>query len=1287
MTKKLFINSPISKYKVLFFLLFLPSLVISQQAWNKIDFSLSNNPFSSKIVGEEFYERMTVKTSAIISNLKNQEEHFLILPNEKGDEETFLVVLAPILSLSLSEKYPNIKTYIGQSISRSNVRARISLHSNRVNAWIKLPEGPDFFVQPVKGKKNLHFTYLKTKTDLSMSLFCKTNNSVNKRKITGKASKINVVNDQLRIFRIAIAATVEFTKFFGDDDNSNGSNKEDAYGAVVSSLNRISSVFEDELSIRLELVSDESLIYEDEGSSNSMQDADPFSGNFASELQKTLDEVLGNESYDVGHLFDYGEPNGDAGCIGCVCQEGAKGQGFSTHPFVDVFGGEYRNDYFDMDFAGHEIGHQFGAYHTYSFESEGTGFNAEPGSGTTIMGYAGIVGEDNVQLHGDPYFHYFSIQNILSNISTLDCGTQEALESNIFDIDAGIDYSIPIGTAYELIAKDFESQDNLTFCWEQLDSGQVTAANFGPNNVIGSMARSLPPQQNKVRNIPKMDLVLSNELTQENPVLNSAWETVPMVGRTMKWGLSIRKSKENFIQLAQDEIEITVIPSAGPFFVTSQNSETIVWKGGALETVSWNVAQTNQQPINASKVKISLSNDGGVTFPIILIEETPNDGIAQILVPNNINTNQARIKVKPLGGIFFAINQNKFSVESRDLIINFEEYSQINCLNNSIRYNFDIERKDQFNSIFSLQLDGLINGVQVQFSKSTYSSNDSSGYISLVGLSELSPADIEFNILAIGENLSESYGFELKQRESIITTPLLIAPKNQAIKEKLSPELIWEDSINNDNYRFQLSLEDSFTNILLDTLIPLNQFDLKNLNGNTQYFWRVQNQNFCSQGPFSDSFSFTTNQISCLELSSLSVPKPLQDASNSVDGRTAAIINVNFDSPILDLDIVVDLDHTWLEDLTLYLETPEGTRFLLSSELGGSNDDYTQTIFDQEANVNIFNGTAPFTGRYKPTQSISSIYGISTKGIWKLIVEDGYIEDTGTLFEFTLNLCVLGEALPNSDNDSTVDQFDNCPEITNEDQSDIDNNGIGDVCDIFSSKNITLTKKDTSCPNKSNGVITLGALADFIYKADINGPNGYVRQVVFTNQGKVLEDLAAGVYEICIYSDYFIEFEYCFETEIIKPDTLDVLVSFSQVTDILDLEVSGSLLFEVHFNDDTIIVSGKEKIQLPITQKLNHIMVKTYNSCQGVFDQWFNFNDNAKIFPNPVIDIATLILPKNKTATLFLFAADGELVWSNEIKDIYSYSREIPMANFFTGWYILKINYGSYSETLKLLKQ
>ena len=149
-----------------------------------------------------------------------------------------------------------------------------------------------------------------------------------------------------------------------------------------------------------------------------MRRTDPYTGNLSAQLQSTLTSVIGEANYDIGHLFDFGDKNGNAGCIGCVCVDGQKGSGFSAHDFLDNDGGPYMSDYFDIDYVPHEIGHQMGANHTFSFSSEGTGVNVEPGSGTTIMGYAGITGPDDVQDHSDPYFHYVSIDQILTNLET-----------------------------------------------------------------------------------------------------------------------------------------------------------------------------------------------------------------------------------------------------------------------------------------------------------------------------------------------------------------------------------------------------------------------------------------------------------------------------------------------------------------------------------------------------------------------------------------------------------------------------------------------------------------------------------------------------------------------------------------------------------------------------------------------------------------------------------------------------------------------------------------------------
>ena len=210
----------------------------------------------------------------------------------------------------------------------------------------------------------------------------------------------------------------------------------------------------------------------------------------------------------------------------------------------------------------------------------------------------------------------------------------------------------------------------------------------------------------------------------------------------------------------------------------------------------------------------------------------------------------------------------------------------------------------------------------------------------------------------------------------------------------------WESDPNSDSSRFQISLSENFNSFVKDTVLTKNQFSIKNLESDRVYYWRVQNQNSCNDAPFSDVFEFTTSKISCIDATSVSLPKSLLDATDNQVGITTASLSVSYDLPIIDINVLVDIEHTWVGDLTLYLETPDGTLYLLSSELGDSNDNYTQTLFDQEASTSIFEAQAPFTGSFKPLQDISVLYGTSSKGVWKLIVEDKYTEDSGQLLGF-----------------------------------------------------------------------------------------------------------------------------------------------------------------------------------------------------------------------------------------------------------------------------------------------
>ena len=1269
-------------YWVILFLFILTFKVNGQEVWTKVKAPFySISPINQKF-GENYYILNDLSPQPVGKsyNLTTGKKTF-ILPNEKGQMETFSIVYVPLLSDALSRRFPNIKTYEGQSISRPKVRVRLSTHPNGVNAWLKLTEGPDFFIQTQKGQKNVHFTYLKSKVDFISSLSCKTEDLLLKNKVQNQSNKLISSNNVIKTFRIAIATTGEYTSFWGDDDDSNGTNVQDAFGALVSSLNRISSVFEDEVKVRLKLVSDERLIYDD-------KNTDPFTGNFAEELQTNLDEVIGDSNYDIGHLFDYGSSaDGAAGCIGCVCESGRKGKGYSTHPFKDVYGGEYRNDYFDLDYAGHEIGHQFGAYHTFSHVEEGHIFNAEPGSGSTIMCYAGITGEDDVQFHGDSYFHYHSIQNILNNVAQKSCSTNELLETQVFTTNAGSDYYIPVGTAYELSAKQVEDVDGTTYCWEQLDDGKVTSDSFGPNNISGSMTRSLPPTVNPFRTIPNLERLTSNNLTQEKPNKNDAWETVSLVSRVMQWGLTVRKPFENLILVAQDKVKLTVDASAGPFIVTSQDDSNIVLKGGSREKITWNVANTDEPPFNTSKVSIYLSIDGGETFSIELDTSIPNSGKAEVLIPNTIDTDKARIKIKADDGIFFALNKVNFSIESRDIIIKFNSYLLENCTSDSVQYDFTILRSDGFNESFTPTIDGLPSGVQVEFSKNKFTKEDSSGYFIINGLNGLIPSDYNLFLNIILSTQSENFLFILKKRNKNNNPAQLISPVDNAKAQDINLQFDWEVDANVDSSRLQVSLSDSFNSFIKDTVLTKNQFLLKNLDSNTTFYWRVQNQNICNDSNFSNIFSFKTSKISCIEESSTSVPKILIDATDDEDGVTSASIEINYDLPILDIDILVDIEHSWVGDLVLYLESPGGTLYLLSNRLGDSNDNYTQTIFDQEAFTSILEASVPFTGSYQPFEDISRLYGSSSFGTWKLIVKDQSVEDTGKLIEFKINFCVQGVPLPNNDDDSIVDLNDNCPSITNESQDDIDNNGIGDVCDVFSSQNITLTKMNTSCPEKDNGSLAFDARAEYNYIASISGPNGFQSKLLFSSQGRKLQNLAAGNYDICIRTNSFPDFEYCFETQINAPLPLDVQALLNPSTSILDLNLIGSDFFNVTINDQTKVFSKDEKVEFLLTQKTNYVKVTTNNSCQGLYEKWINLGENSKIFPNPVTNLATLILPRDRSAEISLYSGAGDLIWQEQHEEQSNEVVLIPMNQFQAGWYLVRIDYDSYSETLKVLKQ
>ena len=459
------------------------------------------------------------------------------------------------------------------------------------------------------------------------------------KNITGDEVMMRNADDGiLRRYRLAVSTTGEYTAY-------HGGTKASALAAINATMTRVNGVFENDFNVTMVLIANNDAVIYTSASS------DPYttSGSYNSQLQSTLTSVIGEANYDVGHLFARASNNGNAGCIGCICVNGQKGSGFTSRT-------DPEGDPFDIDYVAHEIGHQFGANHTWTFNgNEGTDAQMEPGSGSTIMGYAGITGATDVQPNSDPYFHAKSIQQVTDYIKSRTCQTNINTGNAVPTANAGLNYTIPKGTPFVLTGSgtDANANDVLTYCWEQYDENNASTTNPSVNATTGVAFRSYSPSTDTKRYFPRLETIKTGATSWQ-------WEAVPNVARTLNFRMTVRDNKAGGAANNSDDTVITVNGTAGTFVVSSPNTN-LTWNVGTSQTVTWSVAGTTGNGVNAANVDILLSTDGGNTYPITLLANTPNDGSQAITVPNNVGT-QNRVMVKGSNHIFFEISNTNFTI-------------------------------------------------------------------------------------------------------------------------------------------------------------------------------------------------------------------------------------------------------------------------------------------------------------------------------------------------------------------------------------------------------------------------------------------------------------------------------------------------------------------------------------------------------------------------------------------------------------------------------------------------
>ena len=560
----------------------------------------------------------------------------LSIPNADGVFESYRVYENSNMDPALAARYPEIKSYIGIGIDNPTATAYFSVSPLGFKSMVLSPDKSAVFIEPISQDLLTYSVYKKSDKKASLTPFECSVIDVVTPQIDGTTARPNADDSTLRTFRLALSCTGEYTTYFGGT-------KALALAAMNASMTRVNGVFEKDFATRMVLIANNDLVIYTNAST------DPYTTSYNSQLQSTLTSVIGEANYDVGHLFVNASNNGNAGCIGCVCVNGSKGSGFTSHTIP-------QGDNFDIDYVAHEIGHQFGGNHTFTHSNEGTGVQMEPGSGSTIMGYAGITTLD-VQPHSDAYFHAVSIQQITNNIKTKTCQTNTATGNSVPTASAGLDYTVPKSTPFMLTGTGTDANgDALTYNWEQMDS-QTTSAAPSATKTSGVNFRSYNSSTSPTRYFPRMASVLTGATTTAGTELTV--EALPSVARTLNFRVTVRDNRAGGPANNSDDMVVTVNATAGPFTVSAPNT-AVSYVGGSSQTITWAVAGTTANGINCANVDILLSTNGGTSWSTLLAA-TPNDGTQAVTIPNTAGTAN-RIMVKGTNHIFFDVSNTNFTI-------------------------------------------------------------------------------------------------------------------------------------------------------------------------------------------------------------------------------------------------------------------------------------------------------------------------------------------------------------------------------------------------------------------------------------------------------------------------------------------------------------------------------------------------------------------------------------------------------------------------------------------------
>lgn len=646
--------------------------------WNEIkgnDLSYSGKQY----IKAKQYKKLTidlVSMQEVLSgakhrnNVSSSEDVVISLLNPDGRVTKFKVQQNTTMHPGLCEKFPSMRTYDLVGVDDLTQIGKMDVTPLGFHAMV-MSDKPTFYIDPMYyGQTEVYMSYYRSDffTDKIMECDIHANSEEKEVKRTAKSFG----SCELRTYRLAVAATGEYTAF-------QGGTLAFAQAAQVTTMNRVNGLYERDMAITMEIIANNDLIVYTNSGSDPYTNGSP--GVMILENQSNIDTEIGSGNYDIGHVF--GTNSGGLAGLGVVCSNNSKARGVtgSSAPVGDPF---------DIDYVAHEMGHQFKGNHSFNNScnnNRNNGTAMEPGSGSTIMAYAGICAP-NVQSNSDDHFHGVNLEEIGSFITSGSHNCPVITQvNNVAPVISSTNgnVSVPASTPFVLTANATDADgDQLTYCWEQMDN-QISTQSPVSTSTGGPNFRSNSPITSPSRYFPDLTTVVSGG--------TNTWEVLSSVSRTMNFRVFVRDN--SVTGGCNDHADITVSTDAnsGPFVVNYPNLTGVNWLGTSMETVTWDVANTDAAPVSCSLVDIDLSTDGGVTYSTVLASNVANDGAEAVTVPN-ISTTTARIRVMSDNETFYDISDNNFTINMSSVGVSHFDLNDFVCYPNPTNGLVTIEFED-----------------------------------------------------------------------------------------------------------------------------------------------------------------------------------------------------------------------------------------------------------------------------------------------------------------------------------------------------------------------------------------------------------------------------------------------------------------------------------------------------------------------------------------------------------------------------------------------------------------